>query len=155
MASIAYNDIYSGFYLRVEAFDFLELDDNTAQDFLCSWLHAAMRPSYIRRLFSIITFDDDVMRFSYELKSPVEEMEDEDFVTELLVLGMCIEWLTPKLLSLNNIKQMFGSKEEKYYSQAQQIQEVSNLLKALKKERRRMICDRGYIYNAYVNGEDL
>lgn len=113
MASIDYNTVYQGFYLRAEAYDFLELDDNTVHEFLCNWLHASVRPTYIRRLFSSVTFDDDVMRFSYELKRPVEEGEDEDFVTELLVIGLLIEWLSPKVQSVTNTLQMFGSKEEK------------------------------------------
>lgn len=155
MASIDYNSIYQGFYLRAEAYDFLDLDENEVHEFLCNWLHASIRPPYIRRLFSAITFDDDVMRLTYELKRPVEEGEDEDFVIELLVIGLLIEWLSPKVQSMTNIMQMYGSKEEKWYSQAQHLSTLQSLLLSLKKERRRMIGDRGYIYNAYVAGEDL
>jgi len=155
MASIDYNKIYQGFYLQAEAFDFFQLDDNEAYEFQCSWLHAALRPTYIRRLFATIVFDDDVMRLTYEFKAPVDESEDEDFLVELLTLGMCIQWLTPKIYSFNNIKQMFGSKEEKYYSQSQHISEINNLLDSLRKRQRRLICDRGYIYNSYVNGDAL
>lgn len=155
MASIDYNTVYQGFYLRVEAYDFLELDDNTVHEFMCNWLHASVRPTYVRRLFSSITFDDDVMRLSYELKRPVEDSEDEDFVVELFVIGMLIEWLSPKVQSITNITQMYGSKEEKWYSQAQHLSTIQALLTSLKKERRRMIGDRGYIYNAYVAGEEL
>lgn len=155
MASIDYNTVYQGFYLRAEAYDFLELDDNTVHEFLCNWLHASIRPTYIRRLFSSVTFDDDVMRFSYELKRPVEEGEDEDFVTELLVIGLLIEWLSPKVQSMTNITNFYGSKEEKVFSPAAHVKAINDVLSSLKKERRRMIGDRGYVYNAYVSGEEL
>ena len=155
MASIDYNSIYQGFYLRAEAYDFLDLDENEVHEFLCNWLHASIRPPYIRRLFSAITFDDDVMRLTYELKRPEEDEEDKDFVIELLVLGIVIEWLTPKVRSMTNVINFYGSKEEKTFSPASHLKTLNELLDSLKKERRRMIGDRGYIYNAYVAGEDL
>lgn len=155
MTSIDYNSIYQGFYLRAEAYDFLDLNENTVHEFLCNWLHASIRPPYIRRLFSAITFDDDVMRLTYELKRPEEDEEDKDFVIELLVLGMVIEWLTPKVRSMTNVTNFYGSKEEKTFSPASHLKTLNELLDSLKKERRRMIGDRGYIYNAYVAGEDL
>lgn len=155
MASIDYNMIYQSFYMKVEAYDFLEMDDNTAQEFLCNWIHAAVRPSYIRRLFSSIKFDDDIMRLSYEMRYPMGDEEDEDFVIELLALGMGINWLSPKVNSLINLRSIYASKEEKVFSPAQTLNSYKALLDSWKKEQRRMIADRGYIHNAYVNMEDL
>lgn len=155
MASIDYNEIYQSFYMKVEAYDFLEMDDNTAQEFLCNWIHAAVRPSYIRRLFSSIKFDDDIMRLSYEMRYPMSDEEDEDFVIELLALGMGINWLSPKVNSLINLRSVYASKEEKVFSPAQTLNSYKALLDSWKKEQRRMIADRGYIHNAYVNMEDL
>lgn len=155
MASIDYSAIYQSFYSKVEAFDFLELDDNTVYEFLCNWIHAAVRPVYVRRLFSSISFDDDIMRLTYEMRNPMGESEDEDFVIELLALGIGINWLSPKINSLVNLRSVYASKEEKIFSPAQTLTAYKNLLDSWKKEQRRMIGDRGYIHNAYVNGEDL
>ena len=155
MASIDYNDIYQSFYLKVEAYDFLEMDDNIVQELLCNWVHASARPPYIRRLFSSLSFDDDIMRLTYELKTTTNDTEDEDFVIELLALGLGINWLSPKVNSLVNLRSVYASKEEKVFSPAQTLNSYKSLLDSWKKEQRRMIGDRGYIYNAYVNGEDL
>ena len=155
MASIDYNMIYQSFYTKVEAFDFLELDENTVQEFLCNWIHASVRPIYIRNIFSSVSFDDDIMRLTYEMRYPREDFEDEDFVIEILALGMGIQWLSPKVNSLVNLRQMYASKEEKYYSQSTHLAELKDLLSSWKKEQRRMIADRGYIHNAYVNMEEL
>lgn len=155
MASIDYNAVFQSFYSKVEAFDFLELDEATVYDFLCNWIHTAVRPTYIRHLFSSIKFDDDVMRLTYEISNPLGDEEDKDFVIELLALGIGIQWLTPQVNSAINLRQVYGSKEEKFYSQSQQITALQNLLSFWKKEQRRMICDRGYIHNDYVNGVDL
>ena len=156
MTSIDYNIIFQSFYSRLEAFDFLQMDDFTVNEFLCNWIHDAVRPPYIRRLFKSVVFDDDIMRLSYEMnRSSGSDDEDKDFVVELLALGMGIGWLTPKVNSLLHLRQMYGSKEERFFSEAQHLTATKELLDSWKKDQRRMISDRGWIYNAYVQGEDL
>lgn len=169
MTSIDYNAVYQSFYMKVEAYDFLELDDDTANEFLCNWLHASVRPPYVRRIFSSLTLDDEEEVITYEMKYPLaedpvvdEEGEivyvdtvDEDYVTEILALGMGIQWLTPKVNSLINLRSVYASKEEKMFSPAQTLNSYKALLDSWKKEQRRMISDRGYMHNPYVNMENL
>ena len=89
------------------------------------------------------------------MRNPREDAEDEDFVIEILALGMGINWLSPKVNTIIHLRQTYGSKEEKYYSEAQHLTATKELLDSWKKEQRRMISDRGWIHNAYVNGEEL
>ena len=112
MASIDYNVIYSRFYTKVGAYDFLDLSDTQVNDFLCNWLHSSVSKPYIRELFSTLSLDDDIMRLTYEMTYPFEEGDDE-FVIEVLAQGVAIEWMTPKVRSALNTMQVFGSKEEK------------------------------------------
>ena len=49
--------------------------------------------------------------------------------------------------------QMYGGKEQKFYSQANHLIEIKSMLKDCKTELRKMIRDRGYIYNSYINGD--
>ena len=48
---------------------------------------------------------------------------------------------------------MFGSKEEKFYSQSQHLSELRGLVNDSRKQQRRMIADRGYAWNSYLDGE--
>jgi hypothetical protein len=48
---------------------------------------------------------------------------------------------------------MYGGKEQKFYSQAQQLSELKDLLSTTKSEQRRIICDHGYVNNSYLRGE--
>lgn len=153
MASIDYNEIYQRFYSKVEAYDFLKLDDYTVNDFLCNWLHSSLSEPYIRQLFSSIAFDDDVMRLSYEMTNVHGDEMDKEFVIELLALGIAIKWMEPKVKSVLNTSNFYGSKEERTYSPASHLKQLQETFSIMKKEQRRMIADRGYIKNAYTDGD--
>ena len=153
MASLDYNKIYSRLFSKIEAYDFIELPEDDLNDFLCNWIHSASANPYVRRLFKSFNLDDEILEISYEMKYSVDEFSDEEFIIEVLTFGVVVAWLEPKINSINNIAQMFGSKEEKFYSQSQHISELRNLVNDAKKQQRRMIADRGYAWNSYLDGE--
>ena len=153
MTSLNYNEIFSIFYAKVEAYDFLSLTIDEANEFLCSWIRSVISKPYVRRLFTSISLDDEIQSLSYELKYSIDEETDRYFVTEVIGIGMIIQWLEPKINSTINIAQMFGSKEEKYYSQAAHLAELRALRDDLKRDQRGMIRDRGYAWNTYLDGE--
>jgi hypothetical protein len=153
MTSIDYNEIYQRFYTKVEAYDFLNLDEYTVNDFLCNWLHSSLSEPYIRQLFSSVVFDDDIMRLSYEMTNVHNEEMDKDFVIEILALGIAIKWMEPKVKSVLNTSNFYGSKEERTYSPASHLKQLQDTFSVMKKEQRRMIADRGYIKNAYTDGD--
>ena len=153
MASLNYSDIYSSLFTKIEAYDFIDLSEETLNEFLCNWLHSATMTPYVRKLFKTVVFDDEIAELSYEMKYIVDEESDKEFVIEVLSLGMAINWLKPKISSITNINQFFGSKDEKFFSQSQHLSELRALLNDFKKQQRRMIADRGYIWNSYLDGE--
>ena len=153
MTSLNYDIIYSRLFSKIEAYDFIELQENELNDFLCNWIHSSSANPYVRRLFSTFSLDDEIQEIYYEMKYSVDEFSDTEFITEVLTLGVVVAWLEPKINSINNIAQMFGSKEEKFYSQSQHISELRALVNDAKKQQRRMIADRGYAWNSYLDGE--
>jgi hypothetical protein len=153
MTSLNYNNIYSRLFSKIEAYDFIELSEDMLNEFLCNWIHSASANPYVRRLFKTFSLDDEVQEISYEMKYSVDDFSDTEFVTEVLTLGVVVAWLEPKVNSINNVMQMFGSKEEKFYSQSQHLSELRGLVNDSKKQQRRMIADRGYAWNTYLDGE--
>ena len=131
----------------------MDLNEDDVYTFMNEWMHSTLARPYIRRLFSYINIDDEIMELTYELSNPVDNNTDEDFVVELVSSGMVIEWLEPQVKSVLNISQMFGGKEQKFYAQANHLSELKSMLKDCKSELRKMIRDRGYISNSYINGE--
>ena len=88
MASLNYDKIYSRLFTKIEAYDFIELSEDMLNEFLCNWLHSASANPYVRRLFSSFVIDDEVQLITYEMKYSVDELSDEEFVIEILALGV-------------------------------------------------------------------
>ena len=76
MLSISYEEIFSRFYTKVEAYDLMTLyNDVTMQNVtLCSWLHSAISAPYVYRLFSTITLPKEDNIDGYYI------VRDNDFV---------------------------------------------------------------------------
>lgn len=131
----------------------MELNENDVYAFMNEWIHSTLARPYIRRLFSSVSADDEIMELTYELSNPINNNADEDFIIEVVSSGMVIEWLEPQVKSVLNISQMFGGKEQKFYAQANHLNELKSMLKDCKTELRKMIRDRGYINNSYIDGD--
>ncbi len=150
MPSLSYENIYSKFRLKASAYDLITMNDDDVSVFLCEWLHSSINKPYIRRLFASLTLDDLLQEMKFEMKYSTDDDFDEEFVMDIVSIGMVIEWVTPKINSLNNIVQVFGSKEEKFYSQSNHLNELRNLKKSLLNEQQSIIKERGYIWNSYL-----
>ena len=155
MPSLNYEEIYSKFRLKAEAYDILQYrEDDVSAVFMPEYLHASIIKPYIRRLFSELKLGDTVQELTYIMKYSVDDDFDAEFITDILGIGMVIEWITPKINSLNNIQQVFGSSEEKFYSQTNHLNGLKDLKKSLIKEQKNLIKDRGYIWNSYLDGSN-
>lgn len=163
MLSISYEEVFSRFYTKVEAYDLMTLykDVKMQNAILCSWLHSAISAPYVYRLFSTITLpiednivdlsdDDNVIKA--ELVYSIDDYSDKNFIIELLSYGIALAWIEPKVNSLTNISQMFGSSAEKWYSQSMHLNEIRNLRDDLYNKQRSLIRDRGYSSNDYLDG---
>lgn len=155
MTSISYNEVYSRFFTKVEAFDLFDPDaENTqmARELMCNWLHSAVNYPYIRKLFKTCVVDDEADTITVEMKYEIEETTDTEFVIDVLAHGMVLGWVAPKVASISNITQFFGEGDTKYYSQANHLQELRNLRDDSENQIRRLIRDRGFFNNSYLDG---
>lgn len=150
MASLNYSDIFSGFYRKAEAYDLIDVPSLQGEELMKGWLHSAVNTSFIRRLFASLTIDDDTEEMVFELSSPTTDDADTGFVSELLSTALVIQWLEPKINSTLNVLQVFGSNEEKYYSQSNHLAQLQDLSKSLKNEVRQAIADRTITTNSYL-----
>lgn len=146
----AYEDIYSRFYLRIEDYEMVGLDKKLVNKMLNGYMRSTLSKPYIRRLFDTLTIDDDVEEIEYEMKYPVSDDGDQDFVEELIALGMVVEWISPKYHSTLLTSQLFTNSEQKFYSQANHMTELKDMYHRAKNDLRKMIRDRGYINNEYL-----
>lgn len=145
-----YNAIYSRFFQRVTDYNFAGLEEELAKGIMNGWIKAVVSQPYVRRLFDTLTFDDELEEITYTLKFPVSDSEDQDFIEELITIGMVVQWLEPQVDSVLNTAQFFSNSEQKFYSQANHLDTLQELLKRNQNNLRKLIRDRGYIYNSYI-----
>lgn len=153
MISCKYADIFSNFFLKAPAQDLLALSDADLKEFLIGFLHSSTVMTPTRRIFSSISLNDETETLSFTLKNTVDDESDLEFVQDVLGQGMKIAWLNPRLVSAENIAQMYGGKEEKFYSQANHINALLSLKNDTKKELKSIIKDYGYTNNPYIKGD--
>lgn len=153
MTSCSYSDVFSRFYAKATAYDLVELTEQQSIDFLCSWLSSAAAKPYVRKLFKTFTSDMEIQEIKFEMNQVIDEESDLEFVYDILSLGMLMEWLRPHINNYNNLAQVYGSKEEKFYSQSSHLAGLRALFQQIQVEQRQLISDRGSMWNSYLNGE--
>ena len=155
MTSIQYDEIFSRFYTKVEAYDLItdDLSDFEVDEFMCNWLHSSVYEPYIRKLFSTVLMDDDEGVISFEMRYAIDENTDIDFVTNVLSWAMIYNWVTPKVYSITNIIQHFTSQDQKFYSQSSHLYQLQSIKNDAEYKMRALVRDRGYFNNNYLDGK--
>lgn len=153
MATFEYEEILSRLLTKIEAYDFIDMTNNQIEEYLSDWIKSVSANPYLRKQFSSLTVDSDSSEISFELSYPIDDGYDQDFVVELFSLGVGLKWLQPKINSIQHIAQLFGSNDEKFYSQKEHLSGLLELQKRWKKEFDDLLHGRGYLFNSYLDGE--
>lgn len=146
MTSISYDDIFAYFLGEINDIELINLEESLVYAVMCEYLHKAIAKPYVRKLFSSIEFDDEVLILNYQLKRET----DVDFILDVISKGMVVEWLQRQVKDRTNIAQFFSGKEEKFFAQSNHLSELRALLKDTKLEQRALINNYGYINNGYI-----
>lgn len=145
-------DIYSKFLGLIDGYDFLEISETDAYEMMGEWLQAVISRPKVRKLFSEIVVNKETMTVSYKLISTIDDVSDKGTIESLFANGMVLEWLSPRLNTDSSIKQMFGTKEQKFYAQSTHMAEIREICNMA-----RDVVDRDYIrdrgYAAFVLGK--
>lgn len=137
----SYEIVYNRFVQKITDFNILDLDDYSLDNMLDGWLKSAIvRTRQCEHDLS--QRDDEVQEFTEDLS---------DLEIELLALGMVDAWVTPMLNSTELTLQFLGGKEEKFYSQSQQLAELRNIKKENSLEMNRLHNYYTYTNNSYFD----
>lgn len=153
MATLKYDDIFNLFLGSIRDYEFCNLNEVARNECLVEWLHASLANPYISRLFTILDFDDTTQIITYELEKPSNKIKiDTDFVISIFAKQMVFQWLSPKVNNTVNLSQAFlSNSDSKFYAQANHISSTLSVCENADLEVRRMIRDRGYINNSYLD----
>lgn len=86
--------------------------------------------------------DEELKQFNFDLS---------DLEMEILSILMTREWISQRLNSVTNVMQVFGGKEEKWFSQASHIKELREMDDRLRLEAQQLSRDYSYIDNDYFD----
>ena len=134
-----YERVYGRFLNTTTDFNLAELDDYTLNEMLKDWLHSAIVKT---RTSSDLAHDDDNEVFNNDLS---------DLDIELLAMGMKLAWLDQTLNSTELTLQFIGGKEEKFFSQANQLSELRALRADTLREIQQLNTYSTYTNNSYFD----
>lgn len=149
---MTYEEIYSQFYSKqTDPTFFKKYSKDEAYELMRNWLHSIVAIPYLRKCFSTITLDDEILELTFELVNPIDEDSDNDFVKDILAQGMIICWMQQQIDKAVSLATVVGGKEEKII-----LNNYKNniaRLNELKIQFRKIIRDYGYMNNDYIGEE--
>ena len=148
--TLSYEDILKKAWGRINDPTELSLEKNDLLELHVERLHNVLGRPNVRRLFSSINLDDDFEEMELELVNPIDDSSDQEFICEIFVLGLQIEWLQPQITSIKYTL-MFGGKEEKKLLDPRG--QTMTLNDSLNNRLDKMIRNHGILYNSYINSE--
>lgn len=149
MSSINYDDIFGSFLSNVTDYKIATQDEDVTTEQLTEYLHKVIGTPYIKALFQSIELDDDAGILTYQMKNP-DPSGDDYFMFNMLGKAMVYEWIHPQVRKTSLLAQMFSGKEVKWYAQSNHVAELRGIEEDTELEVRRMIRDRGFISNEYL-----
>lgn len=149
---MTYEEIYSQFYSKETDPTFFKMySKEEAYELMRNWLHSIVAIPYVRKCFSKITLDDEILELTFQLENSIDEDSDRYFVKDIFAQGMVICWMQQKIDKAVSLATVIGGKEERsilnnYKNNMARLQE-------LKLQLKKTIRDYGYIYNDYIGDE--
>lgn len=146
---MTYEEIYSQFYSKeTDPTFFKKYSKDEAYELMRTWLHSIIATPYVRKCFSTITLDDELLELTFELKNSIDEDSDNYFVKDILAQGMVICWMQQQIDKAVSLATVIGGKEEKtilnnYKNNIARLEELKVYL-------RKVIRDYGYFNNDYI-----
>lgn len=135
----SYDVIFRRFLNRITDYDLPLLPEEDLDEMMCGWLISAIA-NFTRCKSDLSNRDDEAQTFNADLTN---------YEIEVLSLYMVCAWLDQKINSVLLTNQLIGGKEEKYYSQANQLETLKALRDATFTEARKLPRDYSYVTNDY------
>lgn len=135
----SYDVVFRRFLNRITDYDLPLLPEEDLDEMMCGWLTSAIA-NFTRCKSDLSNRDDESQTFNADLAN---------YEVEALSLYMVCAWLDQKINSVLLTNQLIGGKEEKYYSQANQLETLKALRDATFTEARKLPRDYSYVTNDY------
>jgi len=146
-----YEEIFSQYYSKqTDQTFFQKYSKDEAYDLMVNWLHNIVAMPHVRKCFSTISLDDEILELTFDLVTSIDDDSDYYFVKEIFAQGMVICWMQQQIDKITSLATVVGGKEEKTI--LNNYKNNITRLKELKLELKRTIRDHGY-YNSDIGDE--
>lgn len=147
----SYEKIFNKFLGMVTDYEFLTIDESYLWEQVSEWVENSIATPSLRVIFSSITCDKETQTLTYTLRNSAgDELSDQLYVEKLFAMSFVIQWLEPTVKNKINLNQMYGGKEEKWFSQSSHISELRGVLEDTVVRLKKEIRDHDAIYNSYI-----
>ena len=137
--TLSSDEIYSAFLGLIDDYEIPKMSEEDAYDYMKDCFINVFSKPKIRRLFSSISFDSNILQLDFSLRNSIDEQYDKEFVKNLFANGMVIAWIEPRYQSETLTAEFFGGKEQSWFSQANHMTQMNEML-----TKARMIVDKDY-----------
>lgn len=107
-----FQDVFDSFLASITSYEFLELNEEELTMELTMFMRKSLAKFITKKN---IKADYDMEEFNRELT---------DIEIEIIVYGMIVEWLTPRVNSIELLKPSLSSKDYQIFSQANMLKEL-------------------------------
>ena len=148
---LSYSTLFSRVLNKINDPKELQLNTDDLLSIYTERLHSVVGDERIVEKFSKLILDDEIQEIDFEMKYPVSDLADKEYVLELFSLGMTIEWLKQQVDSRIYTARALGGKEEK--NMQNHYKPMQERLHELESQFSRKLARHGYINNSYINGD--
>ena len=136
-----YSTLYEKCLSKIEDPTLAMLPEEDLEDMLHGYLMSAIA-KHRKCEHDLSDRDEELKQFNFDLS---------DLEMEIISILMTREWISQRLNSVTNVMQVFGGKEEKWFSQASHIKELREMDDRLRLEAQQLSRDYSYIDNDYFD----
>ena len=117
------------------------LPEEDLENMLYDWMMDAIVEPLVGE-YDFDNKDDELKQFNFDISN-----RDQKIIAIHMVRG----WLAPQINSITLTLQVFGGKEEKFYSQAPHLAEMKDLDDKLQRQADLLFCRGTYLDNEYFD----
>lgn len=136
-----YSTLYEKYLSKIEDPTLAMLPEEDLENMLHGYLMSAIA-KHRKCEHDLSDRDEELKQFNFDLS---------DLEIEIISILMTREWISQRLNSVTNVMQVFGGKEEKWFSQASHIKELREMDDRLRLVAQQLSRDYSYIDNDYFD----
>lgn len=136
-----FSDVYKRFLQKISDFKFLSLPEEDVEEILYSYLVSA--------IVKTKPCQADLSKRDEAEKCFIDTLLDIEI--EILALQMVCEWVEPQLNSVMYTRQFIGTREEKFFAQANQLEKLKALRDSAELRCRQLRRDYSYRNSSYFH----